>query len=208
MSVEYNKNIFINCPFDDTYREILLGVLFTTLYLKYTPRLALESFDSGQTRVNKIVNLIEESKFGIHDLSRMVSSGEGEYFRMNMPFELGIDYACQNIISEKFPGKKILILDAEQYRYQKSISDLSGCDIKKHHNDVIKAVKSVRDWLVTVDLKRAASGNKIWAQYNDFQAYLYEEVVVTDGHLSIDDVQITEIIHHMKNWCTQNPSFF
>lgn len=198
---QYSKNIFINCPFDVEYREIFLGILFTTIYLRYTPRLALESSDSGQTRINKIVNLIQESKFGIHDLSRMISAEKGEYYRMNMPFELGIDYACQNIYNDKFPGKKILILDSEQYRYQKAISDLSGCDIKKHHNDVIVAVKAVRDWLVNVDLKRATSGDGIWAQYNYFQAYLYEEVVVTDGHPSVDDAQITEIIHHMENWC-------
>jgi hypothetical protein len=202
--MDYSKNIFINCPFDDKYREIFLGILFTTIYLKYTPRLALESADSGQIRINKIVTLIKESKFGIHDLSRMISSEREEYYRMNMPFELGIDYACQNIHSDKFPDKKILILDSEQYRYQKAISDLSGCDIKKHHNNVIKAIEAVRDWLVNVELKRSASGNAIWAKYNDFQAYLYEEVVVTDGHLSVDDVQITEIIHHMENWCRQN----
>lgn len=205
MSHEYSKNIFINCPFDDEYREIFLGILFTTIYLKYTPRLALDSTDSGQIRINKIVTLITESKFGIHDLSRMVSSKKGEHYRMNMPFELGIDYACQNIHTDKFPDKKILILDSEQYRYQKAISDLSGCDIKKHHNNVIEAIKSIRDWLVNVDLDRALSGNGIWALYNDFQAYLYDEVVVTDGHLSVDDVQITEIKRHMEIWCRKNP---
>lgn len=199
---KYSKNIFINCPFDAEYREIFLGILFTTIYLGYSPRLALESADSGQTRINKIVNLIKESKFGIHDLSRMISSDKNEYYRMNMPFELGIDYACQNIYNDKFPDKKILILDSEQYRYQKAISDLSGCDIKKHHNDVIIAIRVVRDWLVNIDLKRATSGNGIWDQYNFFQAYLYEQVVVTDKHLSVDEVQITEIIHHMENWCS------
>ncbi|MCE0723984.1 hypothetical protein [Legionella resiliens] len=200
MSVAYSKNIFINCPFDDEYKDIFLGVLFTTIYLRYTPRLALECADSGQIRINKIQTLITESKFGIHDLSRMVSSEEGEYFRMNMPFELGIDYACQNIFPDKFPCKKILILDSERYRYQKAISDLSGCDIKEHHNDVSKAIIAVRNWLVNVDLKRAISGEGIWSQYNFFQAYLYEEVVVTDGHLSVDNVQISEIMHHMDNW--------
>ncbi|WP_133128633.1 hypothetical protein [Legionella nagasakiensis] len=205
MPNEYSKNIFINCPFDDDFREIFLGILFTAIYLSYTPRLALESADSGQTRINKIVNLIKESKFGIHDLSRMVSAKSGEFYRMNMPFELGIDYACQNIYREEFPDKKILILDSERHRFHKAISDLSGCDIKKHDNEVSAAINAVRDWLVVEDLGRAASGNKIWLNYNDFQAYLYEEVVVTDGHLSVDDVQIPEVKLHMENWCTQNP---
>ena len=201
-AAEYSKSIFINCPFDAEYRDIFLGILFTTIYLGYNPRLALECTDSGQIRINKIQNLITESKFGIHDLSRMVSSKEGEFYRMNMPFELGIDYACQNVFPVQFPSKKILILDSERYRFQKAISDLSGCDIKVHKNDVSTAVIAVRDWLVNMDLKRAASGHKIWFKYNDFQAHLHEEVSA-DGHLSVDDVQISEIMHHMKNWCNQ-----
>lgn len=202
-AAEYGKNIFINCPFDPDYRDIFLGVLFTALYLGYTPRLSLECADSGQIRINKIQSLITESQFGIHDLSRMVSSKEGEFYRMNMPFELGIDYACQNVFPNLFPNKKILILESERYRFQKAISDLSGCDIKEHKNDVSTAVIAVRDWLVNVDLKRAVSGDRIWSEYNFFQADLYEEVVVTDGHISVDNVQISEIMHHMKNWCKQ-----
>jgi len=200
LSVEYNKNIFINCPFDEEYRGIFQGILFTTIYLKYTPRLALENADSGQTRINKIIKLIKESKFGIHDLSRMVASGKDEYYRMNMPFELGIDYACQNIYSGKFPEKKILILDSEQYRYQKAISDLSGCDIKEHKDDVIKAIEAVRNWLANVDSKKPKGSKIIWNLYNDFQADLHNEAVVNDGHPSVDDVPITEIIQYMKKW--------
>lgn len=165
VKAEYSKNVFINCPFDPEYRDIFLGILFTTIYLGYTPRLALECADSGQIRINKIQNLITESKFGIHDISRMVSSEKGEFYRMNMPFELGIDYACQNVFPDQFPNKKILILDSERYRFQKAISDLSGCDIKVHKDDVSTAVIAVRDWLVNVELKRAKSGHKIWFDY-------------------------------------------
>lgn len=200
ITAEYSKNIFINCPFDLEYRNIFLGILFATIYLGYTPRLALESSDSGQIRINKIQKLITESKFGIHDISRMVSSKKGEFYRMNMPFELGIDYACQNVFPDQFPSKKILILDSERYRFQKAISDLSGCDIEVHKDDVSSAVIAVRDWLVNVELKRAASGHKIWFEYNDFQAYLHEELAA-DGHLEVDDVQISEIMHHMDHWC-------
>lgn len=109
--------------------------------------------------------------------------------------------------AKNFLGRKFLYWIKNNIRYQRAISDLSGCDIKKHNDNVNEAIKSVRDWLVNVDLersrsgKRTISGNAIWAQYNDFQAYLYDQVVVTDQHPSVDHVQITEIQYHMKNWC-------
>ena len=200
MPDSFEKNIFVNCPLDDDYRPLLLGIVFTIIYFKYKPRLSLERTDSAESRIEKIVGLIQESKFGIHDLSRMVSDDRDEHYRMNMPFELGIDYGCLKFKGGKWERKKILILEKERYRYQKAISDLSGSDIKKHDDDVFKAIGAVRDWLVTEELNRGASGLKVWDSFNDFQAYLYDEVVEKDGHKSIDEVQASEIIHHMQNW--------
>jgi len=202
MPTNYDKNIFVNCPFDDDYRQLLVGIIFTIIYFGYNPRLSLERADSGESRIEKILSLIKESKFGIHDLSRIVSSDSDEHYRMNMPFELGIDYGCQKLKGGKWSRKKILILEKERYRFQKAISDLSGSDIKNHNDEVDKAICAVRDWLVTEELNRAVSGGKVWDDFNDFQAYLYDEVVENDGHDSIDDVQITEVIHHMNIWFT------
>lgn len=200
MPSKFSKNIFVNCPFDEDYRQHLIAIIYTVLYFGYKPRLSLERADSAESRIEKILGLIKESKFGIHDLSRIVSSGKDEHYRMNMPFELGIDYGCQKLKGGKWSQKKILILEKERYRFQKAISDLSGSDIKSHNNEVDKVISAVRDWLVTEELKRGDSGAKVWTSYNEFQAYLYDEVVENDGHKSADDVQITEVIHHMENW--------
>lgn len=200
MRRSFNTNIFVNCPFDNDYREILEGIVFTILYLGFYPRLALESSNSADTRIDKILQLIKESKFGIHDLSRIVAKDKDEHYRMNMPFELGIDYGCQKLKGHKWKSKKILILEEEKYRFQKAISDLSGSDIKNHNGEVNKAIYAVRDWLVTEELNRADSGNKIWDNFNDFQAYLYDQVVENDGHVSVKDAQIPEIIYHMESW--------
>jgi hypothetical protein len=197
---EFDKNVFVNCPFDEDFRQILLGIVFTIIYFGYKPRLSLERADSAESRIQKILGLIEESKFGIHDLSRIESTGTKELYRMNMPFELGIDYGCQKLKGGKWGQKKILIMEKERYRFQKAISDLSGSDIKNHDDRVDKAIAAVRDWFVTEELKRGDSGNKVWDGFNDFQAYLYDEVVEKDGHDSIDDVQVSEIVHHMENW--------
>ena len=128
MASEFEKNVFVNCPFDDDFRQLLLGIVFTIIYFGYKPRLSLERADSAESRIQKILELIEESKFGIHDLSRIMSSDKEEHYRMNMPFELGIDYGCQKLKGGKWSQKKILILEKERYRFQKAISDLSGSD--------------------------------------------------------------------------------
>lgn len=203
MHKDFDKNVFINCPFDDDFRQLLLGIVFTTLYFGYKPRLSLERADSAENRIDKITDLIKDSKFGIHDLSRLLSRRSGEVYRMNMPFELGIDYGCKKLKGGKWKSKKILILEKERYRFQKALSDLSGCDIKKHDDEVDKIIYAVRDWFITEELGRGDSGNKVWDGFNDFQAYLYDEVVEKDGHDSIDDVQVSEIIHHMNEWFQQ-----
>ena len=197
---DFEKNVFINCPFDDDFRQLLLGIVFTIAYFGYKPRLALENADSSDSRIQKILSLIEESKFGIHDLSRIISSDKDEHYRMNMPFELGIDYGCKKLKGGKWVTKKILILEKERFRFHKAISDLSGSDIKNHDDEVDKIIIAVRDWIVTEELRRGDSGGRVWDNFNDFQAYLYDEVVEKDGHTSIDDVQIPEVIHHMENW--------
>lgn len=200
MGSNFDINVFVNCPFDDDFRQILLGIVFTIIYFDYNPRLALEQADSAQSRIEKILGLIEDSKFGIHDLSRIESTKSGEYYRMNMPFELGIDYGCQKFKEGKCREKKILIIEKERYRFQKAISDLSGSDIKHHNNQVDKAIFAVRNWFITEELGRGDSGNRVWDNFNEFQGYLYDQVVEKDGHTSTDNVQITEVIQHMKDW--------
>ena len=196
----FETNVFVNCPFDDDYRQLLLSVLFAIKRLGFNPRLSLERNDSGESRIDKILSLIRESKFGIHDLSRIVASDSNEHYRMNMPFELGIDYGCQKLNDDIWSSKKILILEKEKYRYQKALSDLSGSDIKNHNDDPVKIIKVVRNWFVPNEINRAPSGNAIWQEFNDFQAFLYDELVVTDSHESVDEVEVIEVISMMNVW--------
>ena len=197
---EFDVNVFVNCPFDNEYRQTLLSIVFTLKHIGLKPRLAFERVDAAETRIDRIVGLIKESKYGIHDLSRMVSQGNNETFRMNMPFELGIDYGCQKLNGIPWSSKQILILDTERYRYQSAISDLSGSDIKSHSDDPMKAMIAVRNWFNVILSQRIISGNKIWAGYNDFQAELYNELVESDGHNSVEEVETVEIIQHMDRW--------
>ena len=203
---DFNKNVFINCPFDDDYRNtLLIPLIFTVKYLGYEPRLSLEKEDSSHTRIDKIVSIIHESKYGIHDLSRMISSNKGEHFRMNMPFELGIDFGCKKLMKGKWENKKILILEKDRYGYQKALSDLSGSDIKQHNDDSLKVIKAVRDWFYAEgSVKDIFGAQKIFNVFNDWHSYVYNEYVEKCGHASIDDIPIPEAIHCMSDWISKN----
>jgi hypothetical protein len=139
--MSFENSVFINCPFDEEYKGILRALLFCVIEMGFEPRIALESLNSGQARIEKIIELIENSKFGIHDLSRIKSTKVGEFYRMNMPFELGLDIGCQRFKGQRWMDKKCLILEAERYRYQAALSDLSNSDIAVHNNDPAIAVR-------------------------------------------------------------------
>lgn len=200
----FQKNVFINCPFDDDYRQLLVSTLFTVKFLGFTPRLSLERSDSSTSRLANIIDLIESSKFGIHDLSRILATKEGESARMNMPFELGIDYGCKKFKGGVWSAKKILVLEKERYRYKVALSDLSGSDIKNHNDEPIKLTKAVRDWFVTEELRTGPSHTKIWYDFNDFSADL-EENLISEGHRPEDfeDVPIPEVMAYMDIWFTK-----
>jgi hypothetical protein len=66
----FERNVFVNCPFDKRFQPLLRPLLFTIIYLGLQPRIALERTDSGESRLDKILELIRESKYSIHDLSR------------------------------------------------------------------------------------------------------------------------------------------
>src|ERR1041384_2046822 len=154
----FAKNIFINCPFDRKYDDLLRPILFTIVFLGFTPQIASLTADSGEERINKILSFILKSKYSLHDLSRIRSRRRGEFFRLNMPFELGIDYGCRRVSAGYLNKKKFLVLGTKPNEYKRALSDLGGVDAKSHGNNPKNAVLVVRNWFVdTVHLKQAPS---------------------------------------------------
>lgn len=200
----FERNVFINCPFDPNYRQLLVALIFTIKDLGFCPRISLEEENAGVTRLAKIIELIRESKYGIHDLSRIKSSAADQHFRMNMPFELGIDYGCLKFKGGKWANKRLLVLEKESYRYQIALSDLAGSDIKRHSDDPQILIKSVRDWFV-VEFKKLQSHKTIWYRFNDFMAFL-ESSLSANGY-DLDDyaeIPLPEVMAYMDQWIEVN----
>jgi len=203
----FSKNVFINCPFDSEYSFLLRPILFTIVYLGFTPQIASQTADSGEQRINKILSLIVKSKYSLHDLSRIRSKRSGELYRLNMPFELGMDYACRRIPSGHLRQKRFLVLGATPHDYKKALSDLAGIAGKSHGNKPDKAVLALRNWFIeTVHLKKAESPKVIWYRFTAFTTDFYEQRK-KDG-FTMEDLKtmpIREYIGFIRTWIDNLP---
>jgi len=199
----FSKNVFINCPFDSQYNSTLLKpILFTIAYLGFTPQIALQTADSGEQRINKILSLILKSRYSLHDLSRIRSRRRGEFFRLNIPFELGIDYGCRRAAAGYLRKKRFLVLGAKPYDYKRALSDLGGIDVKPHANDPEKAVIALRNWFVdTVNLRNVPSGSSIWEEFTDFHSDFHDQRK-KDGfsRQDLNLMPVREYIAAIRHW--------
>ncbi|MHB0964280.1 MAG: hypothetical protein ACYC5V_13855 [Gemmatimonadaceae bacterium] len=198
----YERNVFINCPFDDAYVPLLRPLLFTILDLGFTPRIASERSDSSENRLDKIVALIRASRNSIHDISRLTASMAGEFARFNLPFELGVDHGAQRFGETRFRAKRVLVLDEAPYDYRRALSDLSGVDIKHHASSPARLVRVVREWfLETAGVTDVPSPTVIWYRFTDFASAFYDER--KDAGFSDEDLNfmpVTEYIDAIRRW--------
>lgn len=199
--MSFDRSVFVNCPFDEDFYALLRPLLFTIIYVGLNPRIATERLDSGETRISKIIELITESKYAIHDLSRIKATSEGEYFRLNMPFELGIDVGCRLFKGDHCKHKRCLILVAERYKYQAAISDLSNSDVAVHENTPEEVVIEVRNWLSASCGLHADGGGRIWGAFNDFMGDNYDELK-SRGFFDrdIERLPFRELMESMERW--------
>jgi hypothetical protein len=202
----FETDVFVNCPFDNEYLPLLRPILFTIVDLGFNPRIALESLDSGRPRIEKIISLVENSKFAVHDLSRIQAVRAGEYYRLNMPFELGLDVGCRLFKGGQWSLKKCLILEAEPYRYQAAISDISNSDIASHGNEPARALSAVRNWLSTEGRIRTSGPTALFDRFSNFLTESY--IALKARGYSEGDIQhlpIAELIDDMRRWTEATP---
>lgn len=179
MSADYERSVFINCPFDSAYAEIFEAVVFTVIVCGFRPLCARIKLDSSEFRLNKIIDLIAASKYSIHDLSRVELDEVSLLPRFNMPLELGLDLGCKRF-SPARKAKSLLIFDSQSYRFQKYISDLGGQDVANHGNDPTLAIASIRNWLHAESGQRLPGPSALNVRYEKFKSDLPEVCVKLD----------------------------
>lgn len=211
----FDNSVFINCPFDKSKIDsILKPILFCLIFHRLYPQLALDINDSGQLRIDKIVKLMKNSKFSIHDLSLLKVPKVSEFARMNMPYELGIDYGLRlsGVTGvNRYEEKRFLILGSKRYDYMKAISDLNGFDIQNHENKTRKVFDCMHLWLSTIGLdSEVLPSLKMYYEFMDFNAYTYFTISQKFGEEVVKDhlekMSIPEYKKHIETYLSHKKS--
>jgi hypothetical protein len=203
---DYDKSVFINCPFDGAYELLFHGIVFAVRHLEFQPKSALGISDAGQPRIDKILDLITKCKYSIHDLSRTELDPNHGLPRFNVPFELGLDLGCKKFGRPRYRQKMVLILDAGRYRYRNFISDIAGLDIEEHNGSVATAITVVRNWLRSASdaLPVAApSGPTIYSRYEAFQLELPQTCYALNW--DVDNLPFADFSWAVYDWIKNNP---
>lgn len=105
----YDRNVFLNCPFDEEYQPLFRAMVFTVEDCGFRARCALEAENSGEVRIDKINRIIRECRHGIHDISRTEPDPVNSLPRFNMPLELGLFRGAREFGSRVQQQKNCLI---------------------------------------------------------------------------------------------------
>ncbi len=125
MAEPYPRHVFINAPFDAAYEPLFVTLIGTLIFLGQDPHCVLEVPEKGEGRLLRIFNLIRQCRVSVHELSRV-----GTPVRFNMPFEMGLACALK---LENPSSYEVFVLDAVNYRLDKTLSDYKGRDPLIHH---------------------------------------------------------------------------
>jgi hypothetical protein len=200
----YDFNVFLNVPFDRKYRRLSDALVFAVHDCGFIARSASEIEDSGQARVEKILDIIEQSKFGIHDISRAGVDPDTKLARFNMPLELGLFLGAKRYGSSRDREKRCLVLDRDRYRYRNFCSDIAGQDVRAHGDDPSEAIRAVRDWLNTYRAGMLIPGGKMISErYERFRVQLPAQA----RDLKLDHRELTfgDYTHVVVGWLRKTP---
>lgn len=201
----YDLNVFINCPFDQEYRELFRAVIFAVHDCGFIARCALEVNDASQVRISKILDIILECRIGIHDISRTEIDRTSKLPRFNMPLELGLFLGAKRYGDEVQRRKICLILERRKYDYQKYCSDIAGQDVEAHRGKEKLVIAAVRNLLAgTLKRKIIPGATEVHQRYLRFRSKLPElhsELKLTD-----EEVGFIEYTSFVSGWLTGNPS--
>lgn len=135
------RSVFLNVPYDSAFENLYLAYIAGLSAFGLIPHATLE-IPISQRRLERILDLIEQCVYSIHDLSRVQLDPRAPRVpRFNMPFELGLAVA-QGARNRR---ETWYVCETTPYRINKSLSDLDGTDVRVHGGTVKGVFASLCD---------------------------------------------------------------
>jgi hypothetical protein len=131
-----SDRVFLNIPYDKKFNKLFLAYISGIAAFGLVPRATLE-ISSSSRRLDRILAVIADCRYSIHDLSRVeLDSTAPRTPRFNMPFELGLSVAHEKFLKK---NHEWFVCESQKFRLAKSLSDLNGTD-PFIHDGTIKGV--------------------------------------------------------------------
>jgi hypothetical protein len=198
----YDRCVFVNCPFDTPYKLLLDAILFAIHECGFIARTALEVTGSAETRLDKIIRIIRESRWSVHDISRVEVTSANPLPRFNMPFECGLALGLQRFGARKDRARDFLVLAARRHQDKRTLSDLAGQDGAYHHNKPAVAIDAIRKFLAPKSPSPVRGGTAIKTRYKQFQSELPKlltELEISEKEIHAFDY-VPELLKVMIEW--------
>ncbi len=141
-------SVFVNCPFDEAYRDSLDAIVFTSVHAGFFPWMAGSTGSIAIPRIDRILEGLRWCNYSIHDLSRYTGEGIDNLSRFNMPLELGMAMALRGRTVTALPHDWMVMVP-DGHIFQKYISDLAGFDPAAHDGSRDRVALAVLSWLMT-----------------------------------------------------------
>ena len=176
------------------------AVVFAVFFLGFRPRCALEFDDAGESRIEKICRLIASCRYGVHDISRTELDEQNRLPRFNMPFELGLFLGARRFGNTDHRRKRCVVLDIDQYRFQRFLSDIAGSDIRHHGGDIDTCLRAIRDWLASASRRHLPGQVRLIESYSKFRNEMPE--LASAAGLDPADVSYADYERLVVGWLT------
>lgn len=127
------RSVFLNIPYDAGFQRLYLAYIAGVSAFGLVPRATLE-IPTSERRLDRIIGLIDECAYSIHDLSRVqIDQKVPRTPRFNVPFELGLAVARNDAQGRQ----RWYVCESLKRRVNKSLSDLDGTEVHIHEGTLL-----------------------------------------------------------------------
>jgi len=160
------RSVFLNIPYDAGFQRLYLAYIAGISAFGLVPRATLE-IPTSERSLDRIIALIDECAYSIHDLSRVQLDRKAPTTpRFNMPLELGLAVARNS----PHGRQRWYVCESVRRRVNKSLSDLDGTEVHIHEGTLLGLFAALSD--IFVRRRSQPSVQEMYAIYRAISASL------------------------------------